>query len=315
MAAGALTGSKRPKGLPIVNVAMVPQRSPFRYPGGKTWLVPYIRHWLRHRSRPIRELIEPFAGGAIIGLTAACEGLVESATLVEKDADVAAVWRAILGGEGRWLADRVVDFELTPESVRRALDSTPRSTKERAFQTLLRNRVQRGGILARGAGLMKNGENGRGLRSRWYPATLRKRILAILEMRNRITFVEGDGMEVIRRNSRRRDVVFFIDPPYTVAARRLYTHSEIDHEELFSLASELAGEFLMTYDNAEEIRALAARHGFEMRLVPMKSTHHAEMLELLIGRDLGWVPVQGSAAATARQLTLQIEQGLPDDLR
>src|ERR1700674_1531455 len=29
-----------------VNVASVPQRSPFRYPGGKTWLIPYIRSWL-----------------------------------------------------------------------------------------------------------------------------------------------------------------------------------------------------------------------------------------------------------------------------
>jgi DNA adenine methylase len=27
----------------IVNVASVPQRSPFRYPGGKTWLVPIVR--------------------------------------------------------------------------------------------------------------------------------------------------------------------------------------------------------------------------------------------------------------------------------
>lgn len=26
--------------LRVVNVASVPQRSPFRYPGGKTWLVP-----------------------------------------------------------------------------------------------------------------------------------------------------------------------------------------------------------------------------------------------------------------------------------
>ena len=25
----------------IVNVASVPQRSPFRYPGGKTWLIPF----------------------------------------------------------------------------------------------------------------------------------------------------------------------------------------------------------------------------------------------------------------------------------
>ena len=27
----------------IVNVASVPQRSPFRYPGGKTWLIPIAR--------------------------------------------------------------------------------------------------------------------------------------------------------------------------------------------------------------------------------------------------------------------------------
>ena len=29
-----------------VNVASVPQRSPLRYPGGKTWLVPEIRKYL-----------------------------------------------------------------------------------------------------------------------------------------------------------------------------------------------------------------------------------------------------------------------------
>ena len=34
--------------VPVVNVASVPQRSPLRYPGGKTWLIPHIREWLRH---------------------------------------------------------------------------------------------------------------------------------------------------------------------------------------------------------------------------------------------------------------------------
>jgi len=148
----------------------------------------------------VEELIEPFAGGAIIGLTAAFEGLAENVTLVELDPDVASVWRAILGGDGRWLADRVADFEITLEAVRRALDATPRSARDRAFQTLLRNRVQRGGIMASGAGLMKNGENGRGLKSRWYPGTLRRRILAIDAMRDRIRFEEGDGTKAIRRN-------------------------------------------------------------------------------------------------------------------
>ena len=306
MASGAATATKRSKGLTIINVAMVPQRSPFRYPGGKTWLVPYVRMWLKACPERVRELIEPFAGGAIVGLTAAFEGLVGSVTLVEKDPGVAAVWKTILGGGGRWLADRITDFDVTAESVREALDTTPRGTRERAFQTLLRNRVQRGGILAPGAGLMKNGENGRGLRSRWYPATLRRRILAIGEVRHRIAFEEGDGVDVIRRNADRVDAAFFIDPPYTVAGRRLYTYSDIDHEELFSLAGKLAGDFLMTYDNAQEICTLAARHGFQMRLVPMKSTHHAEMVELLIGRDLSWLPFPGTASEGARQLSFQI---------
>jgi hypothetical protein len=30
----------------VVNVASVPKLSPFRYPGGKTWFIPYIRQWL-----------------------------------------------------------------------------------------------------------------------------------------------------------------------------------------------------------------------------------------------------------------------------
>lgn len=50
-----------------VNVAAVPQRSPFRYPGGKTWLVPYARTWLSNLYPKPAVLIEPFAGGRLSG--------------------------------------------------------------------------------------------------------------------------------------------------------------------------------------------------------------------------------------------------------
>ncbi len=99
--------------------------------------------------------------------------------------------------------------------------------------------------------------------------------------------------DVLARFQKDRDAVFFIDPPYTAggkrAGSRLYTHSEIDHDKLFSLCEKLRGDFLMTYDNAEEVRALAEQHGFETKPVAMKNTHHAEMDELLIGRNLDWV--------------------------
>lgn len=133
----------------IINVASVPQRSPFRYPGGKTWLVPHLRRWLESLPRPA-EFIEPFTGGGIISLTVAFEELAEHVTMVELDQQVAAVWQAILGKHGQWLAERIVNFQLTPKTVDEALAHPSRTLQERAFQTILKNRVNRGGILALG---------------------------------------------------------------------------------------------------------------------------------------------------------------------
>jgi DNA adenine methylase len=275
----------------IVNVASVPQRSPFRYPGGKTWLVPLIRKWLAAGKRPA-EFIESFAGGAIVSLTVAAENLADHVTMVELDDQVAAVWETIISGEGKWLANRIMSFELTAESLAEELSKSRRVAREIGFQTILKNRTFHGGILAAGAAPLKYGENGKGIKSRWYPETLKNRILGIDAIRHRINFIHGDGLKVIKENQRRRDAVFFVDPPYTApgkrAGRRLYTHFDLDHEELFSLLEKCAGDFLITYDDAESVRDLAKLHGFDTELVPMKNTHHAEMMELLIGRDLDW---------------------------
>lgn len=278
----------------IVNVASVPQRSPFRYPGGKTWLVPRIRQWLASLPYQPTEFIEPFAGGAIVGLTVAAEGLADHVTLVELDEAVAAVWQTILhdDGGGEWLADQIVNFDLTPESVKAVLAHPPSSTREQAFQTILKNRVNRGGILAPGAGMIKSGENGKGLLSRWYPETLRRRVLEIVQIRNRITFLHGDGLMVLQNYAERDATVFFIDPPYTAAGKqagsRLYAHPNLDHKLLFRSTKLLSGDFLMTYDDIDEVRRLARSHEFDLQPVAMKNTHHAKMTELLIGRKLNW---------------------------
>ena len=253
----------------IVNVASVPQRSPFRYPGGKTWLVPDVRDWFRHRDRQPRELIEIFAGGGIVGLTAAFEKLAAHVTLVELDPDVAAVWQTILSDDAEWLSERIVSFELTEQSAQEIVTSTPASTRERAFSTILRNRINHGGILAPGSGILKFGENGKGIHSRWYASTLARRIRNIHSVRHLISFIEGDGLKVMEQRASDPDVTFFIDPPYTAggkrAGKRLYTYNELDHEGLFSLAESVRGDFLMTYDQAEEIELLAKKHGFDRR--------------------------------------------------
>lgn len=277
----------------VVNVASVPQRSPFRYPGGKTWLIPRVRQWLASLETWPTEFIEPFTGGGIVSLTVAAEKLAGHVTMVELDEQVAAVWRTIItDGDGVWLADRIANFELTHDSLSKALSEKARTVREQAFQTILKNRTYHGGILAPGSAPLKKGENGKGIASRWYADTLKKRILAINDIRSRLKFIEGDGIDEVRKNAHRRDAVFFVDPPYTAggkrAGRRLYTHSELDHDELFKVMSAATGDFLMTYDDAEDVRELARRYGFDVELVAMQNTHLARMTELLIGRNLDW---------------------------
>lgn len=277
----------------VVNVASVPQRSPFRYPGGKTWFVPTFRRWITSKKIRPKTLIEPFAGGGIIGLTAAFENLADEVILVELDEYVASVWFVLINGEAEKLAKKILTFELTYENAKIALEKEPKDTFQKAFQTILRNRVSHGGIMAPGSGLIKNGENGKGISSRWYPGTLAKRIRDIISIRDKITFIHGSAFDVIPKYSDDPSSIFFVDPPYTAggkkAGRRLYTHHSLSHDKLFDEFVDAQADFIFTYDDSEEIRKMASDRGFDQELIAMKNTHHTVMSELVIGRNLKWL--------------------------
>ena len=282
-----------------VNVASVPQRSPFRYPGGKTWFVPTFKRWLACKYLKPTVLVEPFAGGGIISLTALFENLAKKAVMVEMDDEIAAFWECIVNGEAEWIANKILSFDLTKDAVLRECKKTPRTQKGKAFQTILKNRTLHGGILAKGSRLLKYGENGKGIRSRWYPRTLARRLLNLNYVVDRIDFRHDDGLKVMQEFAPNQSAVYFIDPPYTAggkkAGKRLYKHYMLDHDRLFTVCESLKGDFLMTYDNAEEVKWMAMRHGFQMRLIPMTNTHHATIEELIISKDLSWMDNYPSA--------------------
>jgi DNA adenine methylase len=134
------------------------------------------------------------------GLTTAAEGLCHHVVLGEIDEDVAAVWHLIFHAprsDVDWLCRQIRGFEVNLATVKEVLDTPPSSLRTRAFRTIVKNRMQRGGIMAPGAGLVKEGEAGKGLRSRWYPDTLARRIEALFQLRGKITFEEKDAFEMI----------------------------------------------------------------------------------------------------------------------
>jgi DNA adenine methylase len=259
--------------------------SPFRYPGGKSWLRVKVLKWIAALDYRPATFIEPFAGGGSVGLVVAELGLADQVVLVERDPDVAAVWKTMLGNRWSELTSHIRSFRMSRKRVLDVLSSDDGDVVARAFRCVLRNRVQRGGILSSTAGLLREGERGRGLKSRWYPETLAERINAIHNLRDRIQFVERDALEILPSFKARANCAFFVDPPYTANGKgpgyRLYRFAEIDHEKLFGLLAQLSGACFVTYHPAAPVRRIGEQFGFKSSSTGMRTTHHRHRRELV----------------------------------
>ncbi len=253
--------------------------SPFRYPGGKSWLYPIFRDWFRCGNS--RTLVELFAGGASIGLQSLEEGLCDHLVMIERDPEIAAVWRTILGTSWRELVARIENFSPTLADYRKELAAPARTQINRAWQALIRNRLNHGGIMANGASPLRNGEAGKGLQSRWYPETLVSRIRRIRSLKSGIEFLHSDALREL--GSRKwKGCSFFVDPPYPKAGRRLYSHFSIDHEQLLEQLGLIDRPFFASYEDIDEVKRLAERFNYQVSSVSMFARCHRRRTELLI---------------------------------
>ncbi|MBZ9715587.1 hypothetical protein [Deinococcus multiflagellatus] len=271
------------------NVSRVKTRGVFRYPGGKTWFTPSLLQFLNRH--PPSLFVEPFAGGGALS-AAVLDKTSAKIWLNELDSAVVAVHRMVFSARAPRLAQRILDFELTLDRVQRELALTPKTELDLAFQTILRNRVNRGGILAPGAGLVRRGEKGKGLAQRWYPQTLANRIAELAAHRHRVTVTQGDALAILARTPFRAGTAIFVDPPCAAgiksAGRRLYTHHDLDHARLFDVCAELTVPWVMTHEHDPEVMGLAWAKGLRWRTVKMTSGHNVTARELVIGRTLEW---------------------------
>lgn len=259
--------------------------SPLRYPGGKSWLAPTIAAWLHQNGTAT--LVEPFAGGASVSLEVADSGLGR-ARMAELDPVVAAFWQCVLTGDLPTLLERVRAFVPTPAGVceaTAAAGAAGASEVDVAFATLVLNRTRHGGVIASRAGSLGRGERGRGLASRWYPDTLITRLQHARTLAPNVRLHHGDWSEVVGA----REVAYFVDPPYSLGAgspgRRLYTHHDVDHEQLFAALAATGAPVALTYHDHESVRALAHGHGMQVAAVAARGNRGVRR-ELLISNDL-----------------------------
>ena len=208
----------------IINVASVPNRSPFRYAGGKTWFIPHTRKWLSSlKIKPV-EFVEPFLGGGITSLTVAFERLSQHITMVELDSEVAAVGSH--NGDAR-NSPIVLRVEFNLPNVKDLWQKFVMSMI--LLLAIVKNRATRA-VFGDGVGLIKGGERERfGFRCTRTATTPNPLHLTIRTYH----FVKAmaSSHAAISHNA----VRIFIDPPIQRREKRgqpAYTHSHIDPRSL-----------------------------------------------------------------------------------
>jgi DNA adenine methylase len=275
--------------------------SPLRYPGGKKRLLSYTEAWLKAHP-DVDHLVEGFAGGACVGVTALCEGLVDRLTLVERDPDLAFFWQVVFSDDGEELARRILSIPDLAAANRRydQLGESPADPVDQALRLFLDIRVRFNGN--RKSGGRVGTRPGAKLRdARYTPERLAARVAELAARQDAVTVLHGDALEVLPGLARADDVAFYLDPPYTVGrngpARELYPHWRINNKKLFEVVRDLRRPFLLSHYDHPSIERLARDSHLALARLTAPNSRSQSFTELLISHELWWLERAEPAAA------------------
>ncbi len=228
-------------------------KSPLRYPGGKQKAIPQIAHYI---PKKFKEFREPFVGGGSVlfyvlqkysmlpcwindfNQELYCFWLQVKTNLPEL---VDQVWRIKQEAkDGRALFNRLV-----------LADTSTMSPTERAVRFFVLNRITFSGTIEGG------GYSNASFEGRFTESSIKR--LSDLSGYLKNTRVTNFDYSVLLQESG-EDVFIFLDPPYLSKTRsKLYgrkgdLHTCFDHHRFSRLMSECQHQWLITYDDCEEVR-------------------------------------------------------------
>jgi DNA adenine methylase len=243
-----------------------------QYFGRKQWFLQHaFRYFQTHRCRI---LIEPFAGSGVVGLSLLYAGIIERLVLVDRDERLVTLHQGVLSDPT--LIDKYAAFECTHENIRHLL-----ATEKTAFRYVVQGRTRNRGRFD--GGVCRPADR------HWCHEHILRNMRLIYAMRDRITVVHGDALEVMRQHINDPCAGCFGDPPYSSepngAGRRGYRHpfaGRHSHKELFRFLSHWRGPWLLTEDNCRTVRRLALAYRFNFKRVRMSSAENRLKKELMI---------------------------------
>jgi len=239
--------------------------SPFRYPGGKGKLAPFLKQVFRYNNLCDGTYVEPYAGGSAVALALLLTGYAWEIVINDIDPMIHAFWWSLLNDTealSRKIKDTPVTMQVWQEQ--KSVYSSPDqySKTDIGFATFFLNRTNRSGILQAGVIGGKNQKGPYKLDARFNKKNLLERIDLIAKYKGRIKLFNLDAWELITDllPSLPRKCLLYFDPPYYNKGKLLYRnfYEPADHARMASLIRSLPFPWVVTYDNVPEIRELYA---------------------------------------------------------
>ncbi len=237
-----------------------------RYPGGKTWLLPYIKKFIEFHNIPKGIIIEPFAGSGSVTTGLLSEGIMERGIICEKDPIIVAFWKSALHNNEEFresLQNLEVNIDtwwdykkyLRPDA------SNTYNEIEIATAFLFYNRVNYSGILKAGPIGGKSQKSQYTIACRFNKDRISKKLASLADFAERIEVIEGNGISLIEKlgeKEKEQNYFFYIDPPYFKAGKVLYRDyfNEDEHVELSKVVKSLFSPWLVSYGDHEFTNSL-----------------------------------------------------------
>lgn len=235
----------------------MPYYSPLRYPGGKRRLAAVIIRLLEWNGLRDIQYVEPYAGGASIGLALLLEEYASTIHINDLSRPVYAFWYSVLNNTME-LCRRIESVDVTMSEwyqQRAVYESREKADlNDLGFATLFLNRTNRSGIIDGGVIGGKKQTGTWSLNARFNKKDLINRIQRIGRYKNRIVLHQMDGLELTNQllpKMEQKTFVFY-DPPYIERGKDLYLdeYELDDHRRLAERVIQLEQPWIITYDDA-----------------------------------------------------------------
>jgi len=210
---------------------------------------------------------EPYAGGCGLALSLLFRSVVHEIHVNDIDRGIWSFWHSVLNDSDNFI-DMMMTTPVTLDEWHRQRDiyneKTPSTVLEMGFALFFLNRTNRSGII-RNASVIggKKQDGAYKIDCRFNKVALADKIRRIQKYKHRIHLYNLDAIDFIQHTNEvlPERSLYCIDPPYYMKGSTLYTnfYEHADHEMLARAIEALDRPWVLTYDNADEIRKMYER--------------------------------------------------------